>query len=312
MSQEPLKVLYAGTPDTAVPPLEALHEDPRLQVVAVLTREDAPVGRKKTMTPSAVARRAEELDLPVLKANRVGPELHDALRATGASIAAVVAYGALLPQAALDVFEHGWINLHFSLLPQWRGAAPVQRALMAGDRVVGASTFVLDQGMDTGPVVGTLTDEVSEEDTAGTVLDRLAHTGAPLLAESLLGVASGAVHPEPQRGEASAAPKLTGPDARITWSHPAVVVAHHVRGVTPEPGAWTEFDGQRVKVERVVPAPQVTGITPGHVEIRDRQVFAGTGSYAVELTRVQPAGKKPMAALDWARGKQHMEQVAFV
>lgn len=187
MSQEPLKVLYAGTPDTAVPPLEALHEDPRLQVVAVLTREDAPVGRKKTMTPSAVARRAEELDLPVLKANRVGPELHDALRATGASIAAVVAYGALLPQAALDVFEHGWINLHFSLLPQWRGAAPVQRALMAGDRVVGASTFVLDQGMDTGPVVGTLTDEVSEEDTAGTVLDRLAHTGAPLLAESLLG-----------------------------------------------------------------------------------------------------------------------------
>ena len=183
---------------------------------------------------------------------------------------------------------------------------------MAGDRVVGASTFVLDQGMDTGPVVGTLTDEVSEEDTAGTVLDRLAHTGAPLLAESLLGVASGALHPEPQRGEASAAPKLTGPDARITWSQPAVVVAHHVRGVTPEPGAWTEFDGQRVKVERVVPAPQVTGITPGHVEIRDRQVFAGTGSYAVELTRVQPAGKKPMAALDWARGKQHMEQVAFV
>ncbi len=311
MSGTALPIVYAGTPETAVAPLEALHEDPRIEVRAVLTREDAPVGRKRVMTPSAVGRRAEELGLPVLKANRVTPEVQQALRATGARIGAVVAYGALLPRPALEVFEHGWINLHFSLLPQWRGAAPVQRALMAGDTVVGASTFVLDEGMDTGPVVGTLTDEVREEDTAGTVLARLAREGSPLLAESLLGVASEAVRPEAQRGEPSAAPKLTGADARITWQHPAVAVAHHVQGVTPEPGAWTEFEGQRLKVDRVVPAPGVTGIAPGHVVIREKRVYAGTGSYAVELTRVQPGGKKPMAALDWARGTQHREQVAF-
>ncbi|MDO4918398.1 methionyl-tRNA formyltransferase [Kocuria sp.] len=306
-----MKIVYAGTPETAVPPLEALHADPRLEVVAVLTREDAPVGRKRVLTPSAVGRRAEELGLPVLKANRVTEEVRERLRDTGALIGAVVAYGALLPRPALEVFEHGWVNLHFSLLPQWRGAAPVQRALMAGDTVVGATTFVLDEGMDTGPVVGTLTDEVRSEDTAGSVLERLAHEGSPLLAESLLGLATGRVQPTPQRGEASAAPKLTGAEARITWQHPAVAVAHHVRGVTPEPGAWTEHEGQRLKVERVVPAPEVTGLAPGTVEIRDRRVYTGTGSYAVELTRVQPGGKKPMAALDWARGQQHREQVAF-
>ncbi|MDT0119873.1 methionyl-tRNA formyltransferase [Kocuria marina subsp. indica] len=310
-NQQPLKILYAGTPETAVPPLEALHQDPRIEITAVLTREDAPVGRKKVMAPSAVGRRADELGLPVIKANRVRGELLDTLRDTGASIAAVVAYGALLPRPALEVFQDGWINLHFSLLPQWRGAAPVQRALMAGDSVVGATTFVLDDGMDTGPVVGTLTDEVRPEDTSGSVLDRLAHEGSPLLVESLLGVASGRVHPTPQRGESTAAPKLTAQDGRVDWSHPAVAVAHRVRGVTPEPGAWTELDGQRFKLDRVIPAPEITGIAPGHVELREKRVFVGTGSYAVELTRVQPNGKKPMAALDWARGKQNTEQVAF-
>ena len=311
MTDESLKIVYAGTPETAVPPLEALHADPRFEIAAVLTREDAPVGRKKVLTPSAVASRAEEFGLPVVRANRVTEDVRAALRGTGARIGAVVAYGALLPRPALEVFEHGWINLHFSLLPQWRGAAPVQRALMAGDSVVGATTFVLDEGMDTGPVVGTLTDDVRAEDTAGSVLDRLAHEGSSLLAESLLGVAAGQVQPVPQRGEATAAPKLTGPQARITWAHPAVAVAHHVRGVTPEPGAWTQVEGQRIKIERVVPDPGVTGLAPGQVEIRGKRVFAGTGSYAVELTRVQPSGKKPMAALDWARGQQHREQVAF-
>ena len=311
MTDESLKIVYAGTPETAVPPLEALHADPRFEIAAVLTREDAPVGRKKVLTSSAVARRAEEFGLSVVRANRITEDVRAALRETGARIGAVVAYGALLPRPALEVFEHGWINLHFSLLPQWRGAAPVQRALMAGDSVVGATTFVLDEGMDTGPVVGTLTDEVRPEDTSGSVLDRLAHEGSPLLAESLLGVASGRVHPAPQSGESSSAPKLTALDGRVDWSHPAVAVAHRVRGVTPEPGAWTELDGQRFKLDRVIPAPEATGIAPGHVELRKKRVYVGTGSYAVELTRVQPSGKKPMAALDWARGKQNTEQVVF-
>lgn len=308
---EPVKVLYAGTPATAVIPLDALVARDDLDVVAVLTREDAPVGRKKILTPSPVAQRAEELGIPTLKANRATADLTERLRATGAEIAAVVAYGALLPRPVLDVFDHGWINLHFSLLPQWRGAAPVQRALMAGETMMGATTFVLDEGMDTGAVVGTLTDPVQEQDTAGSVLERLSHSGASLLADSLVAVATGQARPAPQRGEASLAPKLTGAQARIDWNHPAVAVAHHVRGVTPEPGAWTEYNGQRMKLERVIPAPNVTGLAPGHVELRDGAVYAGTGSYAVQLTRVQPSGKKPMAVLDWARGQQRSEQVVF-
>ena len=309
--KQPLKVLYAGTPATAVIPLNALVARDDVAVVAVLTREDAPVGRKKILTPSPVAQRAAELGIPTLKANRATAGLVDQLRATGAEIAAVVAYGALLPRPVLDAFQHGWINLHFSLLPQWRGAAPVQRALMAGDTMMGATTFVLDEGMDTGHVIGTLTDPVQEQDTAGTVLERLSHSGASLLADSLVAVATGHAKPVPQQGEASLAPKLTGAQARIDWNHPAVAVAHHVRGVTPEPGAWTEYNGQRMKLERVIPAPEVTGLAPGHVELRDGAVYAGTGSYAVQLTRVQPSGKKPMAALDWARGQQRSERVVF-
>ena len=310
MSQ-PLKVLYAGTPATAVIPLDALLGRNDLDVVAVLTREDAPVGRKKILTPSPVAQRAEEQGIPTLKANRATAELVKQLRATGADIAAVVAYGALLPRPVLDVFEHGWINLHFSLLPQWRGAAPVQRALMAGDSMMGATTFVLDEGMDTGDIVGTLTDPVRPADTAGSVLERLSHSGGSLLADSLVAVATGQAKPVAQAGEASRAPKLTGAQARIDWNHPAVAISHHVRGVTPEPGAWTDYDGQRMKIDRVIPAPEVAGLAPGHVHVRDGAVYAGTGSYAVELTRVQPSGKKPMAALDWARGQQRSEQVVF-
>lgn len=310
MSQ-PLKVLYAGTPATAVIPLDALLERDDLDVVAVLTREDAPVGRKKVLTPSPVAQRAEERGIPTLRANRATAELVEQLSTTGADIAAVVAYGALLPRPVLDVFEYGWINLHFSLLPQWRGAAPVQRALMAGDTMMGATTFVLDEGMDTGDIVGTLTDPVRTADTAGSVLERLSHSGASLLADSLVAVATGQAQPVPQEGEASKAPKLTGPQARIDWNHPAVAISHHVRGVTPEPGAWTGYQGQRMKIDRVIPTPEVTGLAPGHVAVRDGAVYAGTGSYAVELTRVQPSGKKPMAALDWARGQQRSEQVVF-
>lgn len=306
-----LKVLYAGTPATAVIPLNVLVKRDDLDVVAVLTREDAPVGRKKVLTPSPVAQRAEELGLPTLKANRAGEELVEQLRATGADIAAVVAYGALLPRPVLDVFEHGWINLHFSLLPQWRGAAPVQRALMAGDTMMGATTFLLDEGMDTGNIVGTLTDPVRDQDTAGTVLERLSHSGASLLADSLVAVGTGQARPVPQEGEASKAPKLTGAQARVEWNHPAVAISHHVRGVTPEPGAWTEYNGQRMKLDRVSPTPEVTGLTAGHVELRGDSVYVGTGSYAVELTRVQPSGKKPMAAVDWARGQQHGDQVVF-
>lgn len=305
------RIVFAGTPETAVPSLHALVEAGH-EIAAVLTRPDAPVGRKRVLTPSPVAAVAEELGLEVIKASRIDDATQERLAGLHAELGAVVAYGGLLPRRTLDATEHGWVNLHFSLLPRWRGAAPVQRALMAGERTVGATTFVLDEGMDTGPVVATLTDEVREDDTAGSVLARLAVEGSPLLVDSLLGVASGRLQPVPQSGEPSAAHKLVGADGRVRWEDTAHAVVDRVRGVTPEPGAWTEYEGQRVKLERVAPAPDATGLAPGGVEIRGKHVYVGTGGGAVELTRVQPAGKKPMAALDWARGQQNREQVVFV
>lgn len=306
-----MKILYAGTPSVAVPPLAHLAERPGTEVVAVLTRTDAPVGRKKVLTPSPVAQEAQERGLPVLKANRIDAELTERIRGLGADVAAVVAYGALVPRAALDAVPHGWINLHFSLLPQWRGAAPVQRALMAGDTVVGASTFLLEAGLDTGPVIGTMTDELRPEDTAGTVLERLSRTAAPLLADSLRAVVEGTARPTAQQGEVSLAPKLTAEDGRVRWTDPAVAVVHRVRGVTPEPGAWTQLDGRRLKLERVVARPDERELAPGECVLRGDAVLVGTGSYAVQLTTVQPAGKKTMDAAAWARGRSTEDEVVF-
>ena len=306
-----MKILYAGTPSVAVPPLVHLAERPDVEIVAVLTRTDAPVGRKKVLTPSPVAEEAGRRGLPVLKANRVDAELAERIRGLGADVAAVVAYGALVPQAALDAVPHGWINLHFSLLPQWRGAAPVQRALMAGDTVVGASTFLLEAGLDTGPVLGTMTDEVRPDDTAGTVLERLSRTAAPLLADSLRAVVDGSARPAPQQGDVTHAPKLTAEDGRVRWSDPAVAVAHRVRGATPEPGAWTRLDERRLKLDLVLPRPDVRDLAPGRCVLREDAVLVGTGSYAVQLTRVQPAGKKTMEATAWARGRSTEEEVVF-
>ena len=306
-----MKILYAGTPSVAVPPLVHLAERPDVEIVAVLTRTDAPVGRKKVLTRSPVAEEAGRRGLPVLKANRVDAELTERIRGLGADVAAVVAYGALVPQAALDAVPHGWINLHFSLLPQWRGAAPVQRALMAGDTVVGASTFLLEAGLDTGPVLGTMTDEVRPDDTAGTVLERLSRTAAPLLADSLRAVVDGSARPAPQQGDVTHAPKLTAEDGRVRWSDPAVAVAHRVRGATPEPGAWTRLDERRLKLDLVLPRPDVRDLAPGRCVLRGDAVLVGTGSYAVQLTRVQPAGKKTMEATAWARGRSTEEEVVF-
>jgi methionyl-tRNA formyltransferase len=306
-----VKILYAGTPSVAVPSLVHLAERPDVEIVAVLTRTDAPVGRKKVLTPSPVAEEAGRRGLPVLKANRVDAELTERIRGLGADVAAVVAYGALVPQAALDAVPHGWINLHFSLLPQWRGAAPVQRALMAGDTVVGASTFLLEAGLDTGPVLGTMTDEVRPDDTAGTVLERLSRTAAPLLADSLRAVVDGSARPAPQQGDATHAPKLTAEDGRVRWTDPAVAVAHRVRGATPEPGAWTLLDDRRLKLDRVAPRPDVRDLAPGRCVLRGDAVLVGTGSYAVQLTRVQPAGKKTMEATAWARGRSTEDEVVF-
>ncbi|MHA7277512.1 methionyl-tRNA formyltransferase [Arthrobacter sp. HLT1-21] len=316
-----MRVIFAGTPTVAVPSLDALVQA-GFDVVAVLTREDAPLGRKRVMTPSPVAARAAELDLQVLRANRIDGPIIEQIAALGVDVAAIVAYGGLVPSGALDLPVHGWINLHFSLLPAWRGAAPVQHAVIAGDELTGASTFRLEVGLDTGPVYGTMTEAVRPSDTSGELLDRLSHSGAVLLVQTLSAVAAGRAEAVPQQGAVSLAPKLMIDDARVDWSQPALTVRRRINGVTPEPGAWTRLGDQRVKVGPVslatrsvsdsAPASDVVpDLAPGEVTLDGTSVLVGTGSTAVVLGDVQPAGKKPMRAQDWARGALQQGELVF-
>lgn len=305
-----MRVLFAGTPAVAVPSLDALLAA-GFDVVAVLTRPDAPLGRKRVLTPSPVAARAAELGIDVIHAATVDAEVTARITELKPDVAAIVAYGGLIPRPALDVPQNGWINLHFSLLPAWRGAAPVQHAVIAGDDVTGAVTFLLEEGLDTGPVFGTLTEKVHDDDTSGALLERLSHSGAVLLAQTLSAVQAGAAAAVPQSGEVSLAPKLTIDDARLDWRQPALALGRRARGVTPEPGAWTTLDGQRLKLEPVVLRPDTLDLEPGNVALREKAVLVGTGSHAVELTRVQPSGKKMMTATDWVRGQTSLESMVF-
>ena len=305
-----MKVLFAGTPAVALPSLEALlaagHD-----IVAVLTRPDAPLGRKRLLTPSPVAARAAELGLPVIKADKIDAAAATAIADAAPEIAAIVAYGALIPEAALAIPEHGWINLHFSLLPAWRGAAPVQHAIIHGDEVTGASTFLLEKGLDTGPVYGTMTETIGAGDTSAALLERLSHSGAVLLAQTIDGIGAGMVAGAPQQGDTTLAPKLTLEDGHISWTDPALAIGRRIRGVTTEPGAWTTLAGQRFKLGPVLLRPDVTDLAPAQLRIGAREVLVGTGSHAVELVEVQPGGKKAMKASDWARGLANKEDVVF-
>lgn len=294
----------------AVPSLDALV-GAGFDVVAVLTRPDAPLGRKRVLTPSPVAARAAALGIQIIHAAKVDSAVTARIAAAAPDVAAIVAYGGLIPRAALDVPRHGWINLHFSLLPAWRGAAPVQRSLIAGDDVTGAVTFLLEEGLDTGPVFGTLTESVRPDDTAGTLLERLSHSGAILLTQTLSAVDGGQAAAVPQQGDVSLAPKLALEDGRLDWHQPALAIGRRARGVTPEPGAWTTLDGQRIKLEPVRMRPEAPALKPGQLALEGKGVLVGTGSHPVELTRVQPSGKKMMTAADWARGQATLESVVF-
>ncbi len=295
-----LKVLFAGTPEIAVAPLNGLLEA-GYDVVGVLTREDAPVGRKRKLTASPVAARAEELGLPVVKANRWSDDAAAAVSALGADIAAVVAYGAILPQSALDLLPQGWINLHFSSLPHWRGAAPVQRALMAGETEIFSNTFRIEAGLDSGPVFLEESTAVETDDTAGTVLARLASTGGALLAQTFAKIEAGETGTE-QSGEPTHAAKMTLADGRIDFSGTVEHILAQVRGATPEPGAWCEFKDARFKLGMVRASEVAPEGSPGSVRLLAKKVVVTCSNGCLELTQVQPAGKKMMMAADWARG----------
>ena len=317
-----MRLVFAGTPAAALPALRALAAS-RHTVAAVVTRPDAPVGRGRRMERSPVAELAEELSIVTLKPVRPNEGWFlDKLRDLAPDCCPVTAYGALLPQAALDIPANGWVNLHFSVLPAWRGAAPVQHAILRGDDITGASTFLIVRELDAGPVFGTLTEPIGAADTSGDLLGRLAVSGARLLVDTLDAIEDGTVRAVPQPADGiSLAPKLTPADARVDWKLPAHLIDRQIRACTPEPGAWTEFDGGRLKLWPVRPAPpgaaggavpaarggragpaQGASLGPGELRVERNAVYAGTGTTPVLLGDVQPPGKRRMPAADWARG----------
>ena len=299
-----MRLVFAGTPEPALPSLRRLIESPRHDVVAVLTRPDAVAGRRGRAAPSPVAQVAAEHDIPILRPARPNSgEFVAELAELAPDCCAVVAYGALLGEALLAVPAHGWVNLHFSLLPAWRGAAPVQAALAAGDTVTGATTFQIERSLDSGPVYGVVTETIRPTDTAGELLGRLSVAGAGLLEATMDGIAEQKLTAVPQPAEGvSVAPKVTVDDARIRWDLPAHVVDRRIRAVTPNPGAWTMIGDLRVKVGPVTVPEQAPELEPGRMQVSKRHVWVGTGSAPVQLGSVQPPGKKAMDAADWARG----------
>lgn len=316
-----MRVVFAGTPEVAVPSLRALLDSGSHEVVAVVSRPDARTGRGRGLSRSPVAAAADAAGIEVLTPpNARDPEFVDRLRELAPDAAPVVAYGHLVPRPVLDIPRHGWINLHFSLLPAWRGAAPVNAAIAAGDEVTGASTFLLDEGMDTGPVLGTMTETIRPRDTAGDLLGRLSEAGAGLLLATLDGIEAGRLSAVPQPGDGvSHAGKITVDDARVRWTDPGIAVDRHIRSVTPAPGAWTTLSGERVKIGTARPAEaaelEASGadpqLAPGQLHCGKRAFLVGTASCPLVVERLQPPGKKMMNALDWVRGARIESGAAF-
>jgi methionyl-tRNA formyltransferase len=307
-----MRIVFAGTPEPALPSLRRLIASPHHDVAAVLTRPDAAAGRRAKPSPSPVARLALEHGIPVLRPPRPNSgEFAAELAGLAPEACAVVAYGALLGDGLLAVPEHGWINLHFSLLPAWRGAAPVQAAIAAGDTVTGATTFQIELALDSGPVYGVVTETIQPTDTAGDLLDRLSISGAALLETTLDGIADGTLSPVPQPPDGvTVAPKVTVDDARVRWDLPAHVVHRRIRAVTPNPGAWTMVGELRIKLGPVsVDDAASDALSPGAIRVDRSGVRIGTASQPVLLGRVQPPGKKQMEAADWARGARFDESV---
>ncbi|WP_456285494.1 methionyl-tRNA formyltransferase [Microbacterium sp. JZ70] len=300
-SPRPLRLVFAGTPDVAVPSLRALHAAGH-DIAAVVTRPDAPLGRKRVLTPSPVAQAADELGLRVIRAARLDADATDAITALAPELAVVVAYGGLVREPLLSAPRHGWINLHFSLLPRWRGAAPVQHALIAGDAELGTAVFQLVRELDAGDVYAQEAVPLPDDATAGEALAVLAEAGAAQLVDVVSTIAAGNAQARPQEGDPTPAPKLELADGLLEWTEPADRVFARYRGVTPEPGAHTTLDGARFKVLRMARAGAGAPLAPGETAAAKDGVLVGTGTEPLLLTRVQPAGKGAMAAADWFRG----------
>ena len=309
-----MKILFAGTPANAAKSLELLSQTP-FEIVGVLTRPDAPIGRKRVITPSPVAQTASKLGLPTIKAAKVTPEVLSQIESLRPDIGVVVAYGALLSEAALAALPKGWINLHYSLLPDWRGAAPVQHSLLAGDSETGVTLFQIDAGLDTGPIFGTVRTLIGPDETAGELLERLTVLGSTLLSEQLPRIASGIAVPLPQdQTPARLAAKISRDSAQVDWNKPGLEIENQVRALNPEPMAHSVLAGTVIRLLRLralsaAAIPQDLTLDPSHASSPGtvfgdkKRVFAWCGhDTAVELLQVQPSGKREMSAADWFRG----------
>ncbi|MDE1653880.1 methionyl-tRNA formyltransferase [Actinotignum schaalii] len=311
-----MRILFAGTPETAVPALQLLHHE-GFDIAGVLTRAPAPQGRKRILTPSPVHRVATELDIPVLTPRTLKDgAIQEQIAALSPEAVAVVAYGLIIPPALLSVPRHGWINLHFSLLPRWRGAAPVNYAIAAGDTTTGTSVFQIEQGLDTGPVFASEATQIGVEETAGELLARLAQSGARQLSDTLHAIAAGTAHPQPQSGEVTLAPQFDSSWARVNWEWPAQRVADRVRAANPAPGAWTTLNGQRFKIESVgVSALETPEGTAKHVSLAPGEIspggMVGCGEGTIQLRRVAPPGKAHMDASAWLNGARLAAHTRF-
>lgn len=307
-----MRLVFAGTPEPAVVALEKLIGSEH-EVVAVLTRPDAKKGRGRTLHPSPVKALAQEHGIEVLTPEKLkgNEEVKEKLQALAPDAIPVVAYGNLIPEDFLSIPTHGWINLHFSLLPRWRGAAPVQAGILHGDEYSGATTFRIDAGLDTGDILLQEPEQIRADDTADDLLTRLAYSGGDLLVRTMDDLATGHATFTTQEGEATYAPKISKDDARIDWSAPAEEIDRAIRAHTPGPGAWTTLDGDRVKVGPAAVSTEQIELAPGELAVSKDAVHVGTGTRPVALGNIQPPGKKMMAAADWARGLQNAEGVRF-
>jgi len=297
-----LRLVFAGSPAAAVPSLATLAAS-RHEITAVITREDSPQGRRGTLTPTPVAQAADELGIPVIRANRLAGDATEAVRALAPDLGVIVAYGGLVREPLLSTPRLGWINLHFSILPRWRGAAPVQRAIIAGDEITGATVFQLVPELDAGDIYGRMTEPIGAHQTAGRLLESLSASGAELLLRVVDALADGTARAEAQIGDVTIAPKLTLDDGLIDWSRPAGAVHDLIRGVTPEPGAFTLVDGARLKVLEASVARDTPRLPVGEFAFVGKAVLVGTATDPIQLVSVHPAGRKAMDAASWWRGR---------
>ena len=296
-----MRTVFFGTPQWAVPSLEALLASD-IEVAAVVTNPDRPAGRGMELRASPVKEHALRAGLEVLQPQRArDPEFHDALEKLAPDVSSVVAYGKILPASLLAIPPLGFVNLHFSLLPEYRGAAPVQRAVMDGRYVTGISIMVLTEGMDEGPVLATTEERIRDDDTAGSLGDRLAEIGSGRLVDTLVSYGAGLAPLDQDHDRATYAPKVTTEEAAIDWARPSLAIHNHVRGLNPVPGAWTTLRGKRLKIWSTRPIVG-RGLASGELDVWDGVLVAGTGGAPVELTEVQLQAKKPMSGAEAARG----------